>query len=228
MERRTLILMLAAIPFHPFLDKPLAFGRAQPNSPQSRANEITNLISELVSSRKEQTTSAADQKNARQVKKKLLAIANGSGENRREVIDGLIAALKASSECLQIGCDFTLWNVAGDIMSELQAIEAIDYLVAYIIYHKDTGMASLSYRWRPMMRAVVSIGEPAIPKLEEALIKRDLSVAHRKCIAETMGDIGGNLAKQALERALTTEANESVIRQIEISLSSISKDHSKK
>ena len=161
-----------------------------------------------------------------QVKQKLLILAQESPELRDKVIHALIDVLEDLSRHKKFTGYSAVWFCASDLLGELAAVEALDILVRHLDY--NPGHTTLSLSMWPTVRAVIKIGEPAIPKLEEALFKAESSFTYRSNAAKALGMIGGNRAKEILERASSTETNEYVLREIANSLSYILRKTSEK
>lgn len=147
-------------------------------------------------------------------KKRLLATANKSAARRGIVIQLLIEIADSVDE-EHPTVRFAVWRDAVDLLGRLRAYEAIDVLIRHLD-HND-GTIGLSASHTPTARALVRIGEPAVPKLTEALLESSTIV--RASAAQALGDIGGDQATEALERALKTETDDGVRRWLEIALS---------
>ncbi len=105
---------------------------------------------------------------------------------------------------------YATWYDVADLLGELRATEAIGELVKRLDY--NDGTVGLSNAHWPAVRALIKIGEPAVPELARAL--NEGTVLIRGFAAGALGQIGGSQAKQALERALGTERDESVRESI--------------
>lgn len=141
--------------------------------------------------------------------KKLLEIAKESTSSRGLVIRKLIEILEKP------GTEYDTWYVAADLLGELKSTEALETLIKNL--DRNNGNIGLSSSHYPALRAVVKIGQPAVSKLTTALFTSSPSV--RGMAAWALGMIGGNEAKDALERALKTEKDEEVIGSIRAALS---------
>lgn len=177
---------------------------------QSEADDISRLIKQLHSRSQEERN---------ETKKSLLVAAMRSPAARREVIGGLIGVLNSARRVVEGEVSFDTWAVAAQLTGELGAEEAIDALIEYLDFSDGTYGLSLSH-W-PATRAVIEMGNAAIPKLVRALEEGKASVRAKAALA--LGEIGGDRSEQALEGALLTEKDEEVIFNIETSLSTISK-----
>ena len=150
-----------------------------------------------------------DDETREQSQKRLLEIAKSSTASRGRVIRDLIGLLEAP------GTRFNTWSAATEILGELKSTEALDSLVKHL--DKNDGTAGLSSSHFPALRAVINIGQPAVPKLATALFKSKPSI--RRLAAQGLGTIGGKQAKDTLERALKTEKDEQVVWAIRTALS---------
>jgi HEAT repeat protein len=91
-------------------------------------------------------------------------------------------------------------------LSELRATEAIGELVRQLNYNDGAAGLSLA-RW-PVVRALIKIGDAAVPEFSRALNEGTQSI--RGFAALALGEIRGPEARRTLERALGTERDESV------------------
>ena len=105
----------------------------------------------------------------------------------------------------------TRWITAVRLLGALKATEAIDSLIENL---DETGQTAIvvSISFRPVTSALINIGNPALPKLIEALSHQKPSI--RREAASAIAGIGGNKAIKALERAATTETDQDVLTTI--------------
>jgi hypothetical protein len=148
-----------------------------------------------------------------EAKKRLLSIAGKSPEMRGEVIKALLGVLDDPH------ATYRTWGDAAGLAGDLRATEAIDRLVARLDY--NDGTVGLSAAHFPALKAVISIGEAAIPKLEKALAEGRPSIRGQS--ARALGAIGGSRSRQALTRASTTETDEEVKAYIQNALLQMNK-----
>lgn len=189
-------------------------GVFQPNQPaqeipaQADGGEISGLLSQLHSK---------DQKTRSRAKKALINLANASFQSRRLVIQELIKILNDANSLSEAGL-YSTWYDAAELLGRFKATEAIDTLVRYLDF--TDGVYGLSVANRPAVKALVQMGEPAVPRLIDALSEGKPSI--RMNAAESLGLIKTNEAKSALARALVTETDTTVLAEIKRALYSIS------
>jgi hypothetical protein len=190
---------------------------AQTNSSrQGNSQQIARLIAGLHPNRDPGIRVLEEDWRRANIKKELLAIARKSLKARANVIQSLISTIQDPATNTNHG----LWLITSEIIAELRAAEALDFLIEHIDYNL---YFTLSLSGFPVLRAIVKFGDAAIPKLEEALHRPDASIATRYLAGTALGMIGGAKAKQGLERALKVEANEIVLNTIRWYLTELSK-----
>ena len=150
----------------------------------------------------------------KRVDDEILAIANESAEDRELVVHTLVEALEDPKH--HDGFFYSaLWSGASYVLGQLKAVEAIDILSQHLdIQH---GPFTLSYSGFPAVQGLIQIGEPAIPKLAEVLLANPKTTC-RGFAAFALGAIGGEQARDALERAHGTERDPDVMKEIELQL----------
>ena len=109
---------------------------------------------------------------------------------------------------------YRTWYAASDMLGMLKATEAIDVLIRYLDF--SDRITGLSISHRPAVKALVQIGDAAVPRLTHALFNKDSPT--RGQAAEALGHIGGGSARRGLRRALRTETNAYVIDGIKRAL----------
>jgi HEAT repeat protein len=199
--------MLLVVAFPSFGPVNLPFGGVGAMQKQAGSYEMSSLKLKFMT---------GSQNDRNQARKWLLAAANESTEKRVKVINILIAIVDSADDEGQ-AVSFAAWHDAVDLLGRLKAYEAIDVLVRHLD-HND-GTIGLSVSHTPTVRALIKIGEPAIPRLAEALFHESALV--RECAARTLGGIGGGSARELLERALLTETDEQVRNWLEIELTDV-------
>jgi HEAT repeat protein len=174
---------------------------------QSDTNKATGLMQKLGSN---------DEAEREQAKKEIRSLLRESAESREQVIQELIKLVEKSDTGLRFSskAHYDAWSFAVGLLGELKATESLDALVACI--ECNDGVAGLSFDGYPVLRAVIEIGPPAVPKLTEAL--RDSRPATRKYAALALGEIGGDDAKKALQSALLSEQDKEIETTIRIAL----------
>ena len=143
-------------------------------------------------------------------KVQILTIAKESEENRVKINQRLTAVLG------QRQTPSATWYDVADLLGELKATEAISELVRQLNY--NDGSVGLSNSHWPAVRALIKIGDAAVPELARALNEGTESI--RGFAAQALGQIGGSEAKRALEGALKIERDESIRDAIRRSLRS--------
>lgn len=185
-------------------------GPMEPSSPriftpmtaQSRgtnAEELSRMIKNLNSTNQEQR---------RLTKLQILSIAKQSAENRVRIVHELTALLS------QRQTPHGTWYDVADLLGDLRATEAIGELVKQLDY--NNGILGLSNAHWPAVRALIKIGDAAVPELAKALKEGTVSI--RGFAALALGQIGGPQARGALERALEIEKDQSVRASIRRSM----------
>ena len=149
-----------------------------------------------------------------EVPKRLLGISNESMESRANVIEALVKVLDNPKAKKGFGITHK-WLTAVDVLGRLRAIEAIDVLIKNID-ETDQRLTMVYVFHGPAVAALARIGEPAVPKLVEALFNKKASV--RREAAYTLGLIGGGEAEAALRKAQKIEKNKDVVHFIEAAL----------
>lgn len=152
------------------------------------------------------------------VSRELLRNAKRSPECRSRVIQALMTAMKQPGGSNGLGGvdseTYSLWQNGADLLANLQATEAVDLLIAHLDL-TDGLTATLGHH--PAIGAVIRIGHPAIPKLEEVLSKNPQPYMRRFAVF-CIASIGGTRAKNALAKALPGETDHCVKSFISASL----------
>jgi hypothetical protein len=147
----------------------------------------------------------------------LLTKARTSSECRTELVYALIRVLQQANHVRTDPNDeFFLWQHGAGLLAELKATEALDLLVANIELSSGWS-SSISPYHLPVLAAVLSIGLPAIPKLE-IVLRNDSDPARRKFAALAIAYIGGSQARRALTGALQGETDSCVKNFLRVSL----------
>lgn len=186
---------------------------------QTAKEQILSLMGELYP----QVSGTVEKPNVRKpgaevgmrIEKELLVIANQSPELGKIVVQTLVDLLEDPTH--QNGFYYSaVWSCASSVLGQLKAVEAVDVLSRNLnIQH---GALTLSLSGFPAVHGLIKIGEPAVERLEEVLIGTDSKTVSRGLAAVALGEIGGRRAKEALERAHTSEKDPNVIKEIELSL----------
>jgi HEAT repeat protein len=143
---------------------------------------------------------STNQEDRRLTKLQILTIAKQSEENRAKISHELTALLS------QRQTPSATWYDVADLLGELKATQAISELVRQLNY--NDGSVGLSNSHWPAVRALIKIGDAAVPELARALNEGTEWI--RGFAAQALGQIGGSEAKRALERALGIERHEGI------------------
>jgi HEAT repeat protein len=195
----TLVLLLVLTGLVESSSSHLILTRLTRQARESSIEDLPRMIENLYSK---------NQEDRRLTKLQILTIAKVSEENRVKISHELTALLS------QKATPAATWYDVADVLGELKATEAIGEFVKQLDYNDGTVGLSLAH-W-PAARALIKIGDAAVPELARALNEGTVSI--RGFAALALGQIGGSQAKQALERALGTERDESVRASIQRSL----------
>jgi len=169
-------------------------------------DEVMQLFGKLYGTKNGLSKTGPSLEDQRQVPARLLEIAHESAESRAKVIERLIDVVEdpAAQDEWPIA---TAWMTAVDLLGALRATEAMDVLVENLNRTGQNGII-LSIHIRPVYSALVKIGEPAVPKLIEALSHPKPSI--RTEAAWLLFTILKNKARAALEAAYQIEKDEEV------------------
>jgi len=151
------------------------------------------------------------------VSESLLSRARNSPGCRSEVVRGLIRAMEQTPNPIRNRDEnYFLWVHGSALLAELNATEALDLLIANIDL-SDGWSASISQEHLPALVAILSMGEPAIQKLQ--IVLRNDSESHRRRLAAFgIAYIGGSQARKALTAALPGESDPCVKNFVRVSI----------
>ncbi len=93
------------------------------------------------------------------------------------------------------------WRPVVELLGTIRAVEAIDYLIECL--DCNTGLFSLSPDTFPATRAIIRIGDQAIPALSRAI--EDRTPLERYLAAVALTEIGGEKARAIVEKAARRE-----------------------
>jgi len=110
---------------------------------------------------------------------------------------------------------FNIWRAGADVLGDLKAIEALDFLVAHLDFSR--GMFSTTMSQQPALHAVQEIGEGAIPKLSDVL-RQHPDWRMRMYAVYCISGIGGPAAERTLKEALPSESDACVEPFIQASI----------
>jgi hypothetical protein len=151
----------------------------------------------------------------RSPKEFLLNKARISAPCHATIANAIVSALDRSNRDLtQDETSFLLWRNACDLLGDMHATEALDFLTKNLVV---TDGLSISLSHYPAVSAVIKIGAASIPALNTVLTQNADSHI-RKFAAVSIASIGGYNARKTLEAALLTEKDQCVSDFIKISL----------
>jgi hypothetical protein len=222
------ILSLVSVKLDGFYKKPsseaipIAAGLRSTNSGVKNgqaSNQDQQKAQELVSS-----LSSPDEATTKEAVVRLVILARASEQSRRVVLQGLLEDIRRhdalNGKCSILGDLQSYWESVTKIFVELSAVEGIDIMIEDI--HCQNGLNG-NESIQPAFDALISLGKIAVPKLSAALASG--SVYGRKTyIIACLGTIGGSEARLALKRALRSETDISMIREIRLSIAAIDRD----
>lgn len=171
-------------------------------------DEILSLIRRLRPVRNGNNTTGPSVEDQRQIPGQLLKIAGQSAESRAQVIDELMDFVDdiSAKEEIMIA---TAWMTAVDVLGDLKATEAVEVLVNNLDHTGQNGLI-MSIHIHPVYSALVKIGEPAVPKLVEALAHPNPFI--RTEAVWVLYSIQKGRAKEAIEAAIKKETDEEIKR----------------
>lgn len=151
------------------------------------------------------------------VTQSLFLKARSSTTCRTQIVQSLIRSMEQASRPLtDQNENYFLWQHGASLLANLKATEALDLLIANIDL-TDGWSTSISESHSPAVVAIFNIGEPAIQKLQIAVINDP--VPHRRRFAAlAIAYIGGRQARLALTSALPTETEPCTKEFLRVSL----------
>jgi hypothetical protein len=145
----------------------------------------------------------------------LRASAKTSTLCRKQVIQALIAAMdKPRIDLITDRPTFYLWHYGTGLLSDLKAVESLDFLIAH--FDVDDG-TRFPLNHHPALVSVINMGEIAVPKLESVLKQSSDSLPKRYAVF-CLAQIGGPFAKRVLQQDLDSVSDECVSNFIKASL----------
>jgi HEAT repeat protein len=153
-----------------------------------------------------------DESKKLEASERLKTIAGQSTDRKEEIVSRLIKVLQDPA------ADYETRRAAMVILGDLKAARASNVLTQHLT--DLGGTAGLSEQHFPAIQALHKIGAPAIPDLSRALNSSDPQV--RKLSTRALAAIGGEQARDVLQRALQTEKNADVRERIASALEHIS------
>ena len=141
--------------------------------------------------------------------------ASQSVQCRKQLVTLLIASLEKTDRDLALNrSSFFLWHYGSKLLADLEAVEALDFLIANFEIHDGT---PFPFDHHPAIVAAIDIGEKAIPALKSVL-DGSTDDSTRRYAVFCLAQMGGKVAKQVLHDRLATEANCCVTNCIRASL----------
>ena len=141
-------------------------------------------------------------------KEPLLNESRVSAVCRASLIDSIVKTMDLpAADFRDKAVRFNVFRAGAEVLGELKAFEALDFLVAHLDF--TSGVFSTTMSRQPAMQAVVEIGESAIPKLSDVL-RQHQNPSMRMYAVHCISRIGGVSAVQALKDALPSESNHCV------------------
>lgn len=181
-------------------------------------DEVTQLIGKLHYTRSSFAAIVPTVEAQQQVPVQLLEIADRSAESRARVIERLLDVVEDPTAQDEEPIA-QAWMTAVEVLGKLKATEAIDALVEHLDRTGQSPLAA-STDIRPTNSALANIGEPALPKLIQALSHPNPAI--RMEAAMVLFNINKDKARAALESVCRTEQDkqvkgvfEDVIKRIE-------------
>lgn len=165
----------------------------------SSAKDVPQESTELqVSLRNLRSTDRNERENA---KSAIINLSNRSVDSRRHVIQELLRLVRAPNGVAEFAKSyerFLEWSEVTDTLATLKSTEAIGPLVECL--DCTNGGSGLSPDRFPATKAIIKIGDAAIPSLAVALRQR--SGGTRLMAAQALYAIGGEESRKALVEAL--------------------------
>jgi hypothetical protein len=169
-------------------------------------DEVVQLIQRLHPITVGNSSSGPSPEDQSQVPEELLKIAARSAESRARVIDSLMDVVEDLSARDESPIAIQ-WMKAVNVLGQLRAVEAVDSLINSLGHSGQNGII-MSLSIDPPHRALLEIGEPAVPKLVGALTHPDHYIRTRA--AWLLVEIEEERARDAIQAALEKETDEKV------------------
>jgi hypothetical protein len=123
---------------------------------------------------------------------------------RATLINALLPSIKGPNRSVEFMRNpdlYKQWRPVVELLGTIRAVEAIDYLIECL--DCNTGLFSLSPDTFPATRAIIRIGDQAIPALSRAI--EDRTPLERYLAAVALTEIGGEKARAIVEKAARRE-----------------------
>jgi hypothetical protein len=210
---------------HSYLAVGTCYGLTNQSELQAIDYEVTTLLASLSTKVvKTESTIGIESPSSEirdDVSRKLSEIAARSAGARARVIYWLIQTVDDPAARQESPIAFK-WITAVKVLGTLKAVEAIDSLIDNLDQSGQNGIV-FSAGFAPVVGALANIGPPAVPKLNAALSQARPAI--RAEAASALGEIGGDEAIKALDRAATTETDERVLERIKAVLRNLRPSH---
>lgn len=156
---------------------------------------------------------------ADRVKEGLLNESRKSPACRQSIIESVVRTMdRPLSAYKNQGERSNTWRSGAVVLGYLKASEAVDFLVAHLDF--SSGMFSTTMSQQPALRAVIEIGESAIPKLSDVL-RNHPDWRMRMYAVYCISGIGGPPAVRALNEALSSQSDACVKRFVQVSIETL-------
>lgn len=153
------------------------------------------------------------------VQRSLLEESQKSEACRSALIESIVKTMDLpASSFKDDGSYFNLWSEGAELLGDLKASEAIDFLIEHLDFAGGGFSTTMSHR--PAVKAVKRIGPSAIPKLAEVL-RQHHSPRLRMDSVYCLSSIGGPSAVQALKEALPLQTDRCVKGFVQASIEAL-------
>jgi hypothetical protein len=150
-----------------------------PPSIYTSKDEIINLMRlaypQLIEKDEDEVVGTKYSISRKEIEQKLVLIAKRSPQARLRVITTLVDLLRDLDS--RSGFYSDVYCSCANVFGELKAVEEIDCLIEHIAYSRGFGTNSISFTF-PFAKAIINIGEPALPKLLQALEKNNFTTPY--------------------------------------------------
>lgn len=189
---------------------------------KSPSAQINGCLSEDEVAMKLLAMAKSDYEKANEIKESLLNESQKSSVCRQSLIESVVRRmdrpLSSNADKADQADRFGIWRAGADVLGYLKATEAVDFLVDHLDF--TSGVFSMAMSHQPALRAVMEIGESAIPKLSDTL-RHHPDWKMRMDAVYCISGIGGPAAVRALKEALPSESDVCVKPFIEVSIKSL-------
>jgi hypothetical protein len=153
------------------------------------------------------------------IRDELIRTADGDASARSEIIKKLLSIASEDPSIRTSPEQYNSWEGSVLILGDLRAHEAIDILIACLNCNDGTGSLNVAATY-PAFDALAKIGQPAIPSIENELVKTPVVPSNIRYLSVLLLlRIGGQKERQFLRRLLDTETDSLVKKEIRNHLS---------